>query len=240
MCRQSVREWFGLAIARAAWHRPDLKVVVPGGPLRASATVTLVRWQQRGDPRPASIIRPISLDGPRMCVAGKSAAACTTTAGINGHPAIANCGKLIVATTASETEKLQFDQGPMPEGQRPCSTMQDPVRRRRREKWRPALNCDAAGLLCRPSNRHCRQPRPSCWRLRGGRPKSAGASFPPSTRRLLRAKSRWRTGFELDMSAGDAPMRTLQCRLLVNAAEGLGAEARVGGRAAIEWHADRG
>ena len=146
----------------------------------------------------------------RMCVAGKKAlyAYCAD----HGIPH-RNCGKLIVATTPKETEKLQSIRAHAEaNGVVDMQTLSGAAAR----ALEPALNCDAA--LLSPSTGII-DSHAYMLSLRGDA-EAAGAAFAFHTP-LLRAKAA-AGKFELD-AGGEAPM-TLECRLLVNAG-GLDAPA---------------
>jgi L-2-hydroxyglutarate oxidase LhgO len=149
----------------------------------------------------------------RMCVAGKKAlyAYCAD----HGIPH-RNCGKLIVATTPKETEKLQSIRAhAAANGVGDMQTLSSEAAR----ALEPALNCDAA--LLSPSTGII-DSHAYMLSLRGDA-EAAGAAFAFHTP-LLRAKAA-AGKFELD-AGGEAPM-TLECRLLINAA-GLDAPAAAG------------
>ena len=149
----------------------------------------------------------------RMCVAGKKAlyAYCAD----HGIPH-RNCGKLIVATTPKETEKLQSIRAhAAANGVGDMQTLSGEAAR----TLEPALNCDAA--LLSPSTGII-DSHAYMLSLRGDA-EAAGAAFAFHTP-LLRAKAA-AGKFELD-AGGEAPM-TLECRLLINAA-GLDAPATAG------------
>src|SRR6201996_3922763 len=149
----------------------------------------------------------------RMCVSGKHAlyAYCAD----HGIPH-RNCGKLIVATTPQETEKLQSIRAHAEaNGVLDMQTLSGAVAR----ALEPALNCDAA--LLSPSTGII-DSHAYMLALRGDA-EDAGAAFAFHTP-LLRGKAR---GGHIELDAGgDAPM-TLECRLLINAA-GLDAPATAG------------
>ena len=146
----------------------------------------------------------------RMCVGGKRALYhyCRD----HGIPH-RNCGKLIVATTSKETEKLQSIRAHAEaNGVDDLKTLSG-IEARALE---PALNCDAA--LLSPSTGII-DSHAYMLALRGDA-EDAGAVCAFHTP-LLHARA-LAGRFELD-AGGDAPM-SLECRLLVNAA-GLGAPA---------------
>src|ERR1700686_2089112 len=146
----------------------------------------------------------------RMCVGGKRALYryCRD----HGIPH-RNCGKLIVATTPKETEKLQSIRAHAEaNGVLDMQLLAGEVAR----ALEPALNCDAA--LLSPSTGII-DSHAYMLALRGDA-EAAGASLAFYTP-LARAKA---AAGSIEIEAGgDAPM-TLQCSLLVNAA-GLGAPA---------------
>ena len=140
----------------------------------------------------------------RMCVSGKQALYryCRD----HGIPH-RNCGKLIVATTAAETEKLQSIRAhAQANGVGDLKTLTGAEAR----ALEPALNCDAA--LLSPSTGII-DSHAYMLALRGDA-EDSGAACAFHTP-LLRARFVG-NGIELD-TGGEAPM-SLQCRLLVNAA----------------------
>jgi L-2-hydroxyglutarate oxidase LhgO len=144
----------------------------------------------------------------RMCVNGKQALYryCRD----RGIP-YRNCGKLIVATTQKETEKLQSIRAHAEaNGVADLQTLSGEAAR----ALEPALHCEAA--LLSPSTGII-DSHAYMLALRGNA-ENAGAAFAFHTP-LLGARAR-SSRIELD-AGGEAPM-SLQCRLLVNAA-GLGA-----------------
>jgi L-2-hydroxyglutarate oxidase LhgO len=146
----------------------------------------------------------------RMCVSGKRGLYeyCRE----HGIPH-RNCGKLIVATTPKETEKLQSIRAHAEaNGVLDMQLLAGEAAR----ALEPALNCDAA--LLSPSTGII-DSHAFMLALRGDA-EAAGAAFAFYTP-LVRAKS---AAGRIEIEAGgDAPM-TLECDLLVNAA-GLGAPA---------------
>jgi len=144
----------------------------------------------------------------RMCVNGKQALYryCRD----QGIP-YRNCGKLIVATTPNETEKLQSIRAHAEaNGVADLQTLTDEAAR----ALEPALHCEAA--LLSPSTGII-DSHAYMLALRGDA-EDAGAAFAFHTP-LLGARAH--TGrIELD-AGGEAPM-SVECRLLINAA-GLGA-----------------
>ena len=146
----------------------------------------------------------------RMCVTGKRALYdyCSS----HGIPH-RNCGKLIVATTPKETEKLQSIRAHAEaNGVLDMRLLSGEAAR----ALEPALNCDAA--LLSPSTGII-DSHSYMLALRGDA-EAAGAAFAFHTP-LLRAKAK-AGRIELD-AGGEAPMR-LECELLINAA-GLDAPA---------------
>src|SRR6201995_2129446 len=124
-----------------------------------------------------------------------------------------NCGKLIVATTPKETEKLQsIREHAAANGVSDMQVLSGAAAR----ALEPALNCDAA--LLSPSTGII-DSHSYMLALRGDA-EACGAAYAFHTP-LLRARAA-ADRIELD-AGGDAPV-TLECRLLVNAA-GLGAPA---------------
>ena len=146
----------------------------------------------------------------RMCVSGKRAL--YQYCADHGIPH-RNCGKLIVATTPKETEKLQSIRA-QAEANGVLDMQLLPGEAAR--ALEPALNCDAA--LLSPSTGII-DSHAYMLALRG-EAEAAGAAFAFHTP-LVRAKVA-AGGIEIE-AGGEAPM-TLACELLVNAA-GLGAPA---------------
>src|SRR3981189_415985 len=142
----------------------------------------------------------------RMCVSGKHAL--YRYCAEHGIPH-RNCGKLIVATTAKETEKLQSIRAHAEANGVPDLKTLAGADARALE---PALNCDAA--LLSPSTGII-DSHAFMLALRGDAedPGAACAFHTP----LLRARAS-ADRIELD-AGGDAPM-SLECRLLINAAGG--------------------
>src|SRR6202795_2161290 len=146
----------------------------------------------------------------QMCVSGKQALYryCRD----HGIPH-RNCGKLIVATTAKETEKLQSIRAHAEaNGVLDLQTLSGPEAR----ALEPALNCDAA--LLSPSTGIV-DSHAFMLALRGDA-EDAGAALAFHTP-LLRARA---SGNRIELDAGGEAPVTLECRLLVNAA-GLAASA---------------
>jgi L-2-hydroxyglutarate oxidase LhgO len=158
----------------------------------------------------AGIYYPAGSLMARMCVAGKRALYdyCRD----HGIPH-RNCGKLIVATTASETEKLQSIKA---HAEANGVLDMEVLGREAAHALEPALNCDAA--LLSPSTGIV-DSHAFMLALRGDA-EAAGAAYAFHAP-LLGARA-GADGIELDIG-GAAPM-TLACRLLINSA-GLGAPA---------------
>jgi L-2-hydroxyglutarate oxidase LhgO len=146
----------------------------------------------------------------RMCVSGKHAlyAYCRE----HGIP-YRNCGKLIVATSPKETEKLQSIRAHAEaNGVLDMQTLSGDAAR----ALEPALNCDAA--LLSPSTGII-DSHSYMLSLRGDS-EAAGAAYAFHTP-LLAARA---TGGRFELDAGGATPMSIECGLLVNAA-GLGAPA---------------
>jgi L-2-hydroxyglutarate oxidase LhgO len=195
----------GLAIARRL-AQAGLEIVV----LEAAEGIGTVTSSRNSEVIHAGIYYPAGSLMARMCVSGKRAlyAYCRD----HGIPH-RNCGKLIVATTPSETEKLQSIKAHAEaNGVLDMEVLGGDAAR----EMEPALNCDAA--LLSPSTGII-DSHAFMLALRGDA-EAAGAAFAFHAP-LLRARAA-AGGIELDVG-GEAPM-TLQCRLLINSA-GLGAPA---------------
>jgi len=195
----------GLAVARRL-ARAGREVIV----LEAAEGIGTVTSSRNSEVIHAGIYYKAGSLMARMCVAGKRAlyAYCAD----HGIPH-KNCGKLIVATTPKEAEKLQSIRAHAEaNGVLDMQTLSGEAAR----AFEPALNCDAA--LLSPSTGII-DSHSYMLSLRG-EAEEAGAVFAFHTP-LLRAKAR-RGQFEID-AGGEAPM-TLECNLLVNAA-GLDAPA---------------
>jgi L-2-hydroxyglutarate oxidase LhgO len=146
----------------------------------------------------------------RMCVSGKQAL--YRYCADHGIPH-RNCGKLIVATTPKETEKLQSIRAhAAANGVLDLQALSGDEAR----KLEPALNCDAA--LLSPSTGII-DSHAFMLALRGDA-EDAGAVCAFHTP-LLRARA---DGGRIELDAGGEAPIALECRLLVNAA-GLGASA---------------
>jgi L-2-hydroxyglutarate oxidase LhgO len=195
----------GLAVARRL-AQTGREVVV----LEAAEGIGTVTSSRNSEVIHAGIYYPTGSLMARMCVSGKRAL--YQYCGERGIPH-KNCGKLIVATTASETEKLQAIRvHAEANGVLDMQTLSGEEAR----ALEPALNCDAA--LLSPSTGII-DSHAYMLALRGDA-EAAGAALAFHTP-LDRAKAA-AGRIELD-AGGDAPM-TLVCRLLVNAA-GLAAPA---------------
>jgi L-2-hydroxyglutarate oxidase LhgO len=195
----------GLAIARRL-AQAGLETVV----LEAAEDIGTVTSSRNSEVIHAGIYYPAGSLMARMCVSGKRAlyAYCRD----HGIPH-RNCGKLIVATTPSETEKLQSIKAHAEaNGVLDMEVLGGDAAR----EMEPALNCDAA--LLSPSTGII-DSHAFMLALRGDA-EAAGAAYAFHAP-LLRARAA-AGGIELDVG-GAAPM-TLQCRLLINSA-GLGAPA---------------
>ena len=195
----------GLAIARRL-AQAGREVIV----LEAAEGIGTVTSSRNSEVIHAGIYYPAGSLMARMCVSGKRALYeyCRE----HGIPH-RNCGKLIVATTPRETEKLQSIRAHAEaNGVLDLQTLSRDAAR----QLEPALNCDAA--LLSPSTGIV-DSHAFMLALRGDA-EANGAACAFHTP-LLRARAS-AGGIELD-AGGEAPT-TLACRLLVNAA-GLGASA---------------
>src|SRR5438477_12195623 len=195
----------GLAIARRL-AQAGREVIV----LEAAEGIGTVTSSRNSEVIHAGIYYPAGSLMARMCVSGKWALYhyCTD----HGIPN-RNGGKLIVATTPKETEKLQAIRAHAEaNGVLDMQTLPGEAAR----ALEPALDCDAA--LLSPSTGII-DSHAYMLALRGDA-EAAGAAFAFHTP-LERGKAA-SGGIELD-AGGDAPI-TLECRLLVNAA-GLAAPA---------------
>ena len=195
----------GLAVARKL-AQAGREVII----LEAAEAIGTVTSSRNSEVIHAGIYYPAGSLMARMCVAGKRALYdyCRD----HGIPH-RNCGKLIVATTPSETEKLQSIRAHAEaNGVNDLQALSGDAAR----ALEPALNCDAA--LLSPSTGII-DSHAYMLALRGDA-EAAGAASALHTP-LLRAKA---TAGRIELDAGgDAPM-TLECSLLVNAA-GLAASA---------------
>src|SRR6195256_6113788 len=189
----------GLAIARRL-AQDGLEVVV----LEAAEGIGTVTSSRNSEVIHAGIYYPAGSLMARMCVSGKHALYdyCRD----HGIPH-RNCGKLIVATTAKETEKLQAIRAHAEaNGVLDMRTLSGEAAR----ALEPALNCDAA--LLSPST-GITDSHAYMLALRGDA-EDAGAACAFHTP-LARAKV---AAGRIEIAAGgEAPM-TLACDLLVNAA----------------------
>ena len=195
----------GLAVARKL-ALAGREVIV----LEAAEGIGTVTSSRNSEVIHAGIYYPAGSWMARMCVSGKQAlyAYCRD----HGIPH-RNCGKLIVATSAKETEKLQSIRAHAEaNGVLDMQTLSGEAAR----ALEPALNCDAA--LLSPSTGII-DSHAYMLALRGDA-EEAGAAYAFHTP-LVAAKA-VAGHIELD-AGGDAPM-TIECGLLVNAA-GLGAPA---------------
>jgi L-2-hydroxyglutarate oxidase LhgO len=189
----------GLAIARQL-AQAGREVVV----LEAAEGIGTVTSSRNSEVIHAGIYYPAGSLMARMCVAGKQA----LYEYCRGHGIPhRNCGKLIVATTPQETEKLRSIRAHAEaNGVLDLQTLSGDEAR----ALEPALNCDAA--LLSPSTGII-DSHAFMLALRGDA-EQAGAAFAFHTP-MLRARAD-AGRFELD-AGGDAPV-TIECRLLVNAA----------------------
>ena len=195
----------GLAVARRL-AQAGREVIV----LEAAEGIGTVTSSRNSEVIHAGIYYPARSLMARMCVSGRHAL--YEYCGHHGIPH-RNCGKLIVATTRKETEKLQSIRAHAEaNGVDDMQTLSGAAAR----AMEPALNCDAA--LLSPSTGII-DSHAFMLALRGDA-EDAGAAFAFHTP-LLRARV-GAGGIELD--AGGAATASLGCRLLINAA-GLGASA---------------
>src|SRR5947199_9386337 len=195
----------GLAIARRL-ALAGLEVVV----LEAAGGIGTVTSSRNSEVIHAGIYYPSGSLMARMCVSGKGALYRYCRDRDIPHR---NCGKLIVATTAKETEKLNSIRAHAEaNGVLDLQTLSGVDAR----ALEPALHCDAA--LLSPSTGII-DSHAYMLALRGDA-EVAGAAFAFHTP-LERARA---TANHIELeTGGDAPM-TLACDLLVNSA-GLGAPA---------------
>ena len=195
----------GLAIARRL-AQAGREVIV----LEAAEGIGTVTSSRNSEVIHAGIYYKAGSLMARMCVAGRRAL--YDYCGDHGIPH-RNCGKLIVATSAKETERLESIRAhAQANGVRDMQILSG-VEARALE---PALNCDAA--LLSPSTGII-DSHAYMLALRGDA-EDAGAAFAFHTP-LLRATAR---AGRIELEAGGAAPMTLECRLLVNAA-GLDAPA---------------
>jgi L-2-hydroxyglutarate oxidase LhgO len=195
----------GLAVARRL-AQAGREVIV----LEAAEGIGTVTSSRNSEVIHAGIYYPAQSLMARMCVGGRRAL--YQYCGDHGIPH-RNCGKLIVATTPKETEKLQSIRAHAEaNGVLDLQTLSGEAAR----AMEPALNCDAA--LLSPSTGII-DSHAYMLALRGDA-EDAGAAFAFHTP-LLRARA---SADRIELNAGgDAPV-SLECRLLVNAA-GLAASA---------------
>jgi L-2-hydroxyglutarate oxidase LhgO len=195
----------GLAVARRL-ARSGREVIV----LEEAEGIGTVTSSRNSEVIHAGIYYPAGSWMARMCVAGKQAL--YRYCDEHGIP-YRNCGKLIVATTQAETEKLQSIRvHAEANGVTDMQILSGEAAR----ALEPALNCDAA--LLSPSTGII-DSHAYMLALRG-EAEAAGAAFAFYTP-LERARA---TADRIELEAGgEAPM-SLACDLLINAA-GLGAPA---------------
>src|SRR3954465_8760027 len=189
----------GLAIARRL-AQAGLEVVV----LEAAEGIGTVTSSRNSEVIHAGIYYPAQSLMARMCVAGKRALYdyCRD----HGIPH-RKCGKLIVATTPSETEKLQsIRTHAEANGVLDMQTLSGDAAR----EIEPALKCDAALLSPSTGIVDSHAFMLALW----GDAEDAGAACAFHTP-LLHARA-LEGGIELDVGGG-APL-SLECRRLVNAA----------------------
>ena len=195
----------GLAIARRL-ARAGREVIV----LEAAEGIGTVTSSRNSEVIHAGIYYKAGSLMARMCVNGKRALYqyCRE----HGIPH-RNCGKLIVATTSKETEKLQSIRAHAEaNGVLDLQTLSGEAAR----QLEPALNCDAA--LLSPSTGIV-DSHAFMLALRGDAEES-GAAFAFHTP-LLRGRA---LAGEIELDAGGEAPTTLSCRLVINAA-GLAASA---------------
>ncbi len=195
----------GLAVARRL-ARSGREVVI----LEAAESIGTVTSSRNSEVIHAGIYYPAGSLMARMCVSGKHAlyAYCRE----HGVPH-RNCGKLIVATTSQESEKLQSIRARAEaNGVLDMRILSGEAAR----AMEPALNCEAA--LLSPSTGIV-DSHAFMLALRGDA-EDAGAALAFHTP-LLHAKA---TASAIELDTGGIEPTALECRLLVNAA-GLGAPA---------------
>ncbi len=189
----------GLAVARRL-AQAGREVIL----LEATEAIGTVTSSRNSEVIHAGIYYPAGSLMARMCVSGKRALYqyCRD----HGIPH-RNCGKLIVATTAKETEKLQSIRAHAEaNGVLDLQTLSGAAAR----ALEPALNCEAA--LLSPSTGII-DSHAFMLALRGDAEDAGAACAFHSP--LLRARA---AGGRVELDAGgEAPM-SLECRLLVNAA----------------------
>ncbi len=195
----------GLAIARRL-AQAGREVIV----LEAAEGIGTVTSSRNSEVIHAGIYYKAGSLMARMCVSGKQALYeyCRE----HGIPH-RNCGKLIVATTPEETEKLQSIRAHAEaNGVLDLQALSGEAAR----QLEPALNCDAA--LLSPSTGIV-DSHAFMLALRGDA-EASGAAFAFHTP-LLRARA---SAGEIELDAGGEAPTTLACRLVINAA-GLAASA---------------
>jgi len=203
--------------SHGGWRKPAARVII----LEAAEAIGTVTSSRNSEVIHAGIYYPAGSLMARMCVSGRHALYryCRE----HGIPH-RNCGKLIVATTPRETEKLRSIRAHAEaNGVLDMQTLSGDEAR----GLEPALNCDAA--LLSPSTGII-DSHSFMLALRGDA-EDAGAAFAFHTPLLRAGVSTG--GIVLD-AGGEAPM-TLECRLLINAA----GTRRAGGGARYRRHADR-
>ena len=195
----------GLAVARRL-AQAGREVVV----LEAAEGIGTVTSSRNSEVIHAGIYYPAGSLMARMCVSGKRAL--YQYCAEHGIPH-KNCGKLIVATTASETEKLQsIRTHAEANGVLDMQTLSGEAAR----ALEPALNCDAA--LLSPSTGII-DSHAYMLALRGdSEERGAALAFHTPLERGKAAAGR------IELEAGGKTPMSLECRLLVNAA-GLAAPA---------------
>jgi L-2-hydroxyglutarate oxidase LhgO len=195
----------GLAVARRL-AQAGREVII----LEAAEGIGTVTSSRNSEVIHAGIYYPAGSLMARMCVSGRRAL--YQYCAEHGIPH-RNCGKLIVATTAKETAKLQSIRAHAEaNGVLDLQTLPGADAR----ALEPALNCDAA--LLSPSTGII-DSHAFMLALRGDA-EDAGAAVAFHTP-LLRAKA---SGNRIEIEAGGDAPASLECRLLVNAA-GLAASA---------------
>jgi len=195
----------GLAVARRL-AQAGREVII----LEAAESIGTVTSSRNSEVIHAGIYYPAGSLMARMCISGKRAlyAYCSD----HGIPH-RNCGKLIVATTAKESDKLRSIRAHAEaNGVLDLQTLSGDAA----QAMEPALACDAA--LLSPSTGII-DSHALMLALRGDA-EDAGAACAFHTP-LLRAKA---AGGRIELDAGGDTPITLECRLLVNAA-GLSASA---------------
>src|SRR3979411_2684486 len=195
----------GLAVARRL-AQAGREVII----LEAAEGIGTVTSSRNSEVIHAGIYYPAGSLMARMCVSGKHAL--YEYCADHGIPH-RNCGKLIVATTLQEAEKLQPIR---PHAEANGVGDMQPLSGDAARALEPALNCDAA--LLSPSTGII-DSHAFMLALRGDA-EDAGAACAFHTP-LARAKA---LAGRIELDAGGIAPITLECRLLVNAA-GLGAPA---------------